>query len=95
MSAASILYTWEWVSIIGPLYITLILLFGSGIPTTEKSTDQRYWNNEEYQKYKKRTPVLVPFVPGLITGVAKIFLCCEWTCYNFPPEKKTEGESLV
>lgn len=88
MSVASVLKTWEWFCVIGPLYITVVLMFGSGIPTTEKSTDKRFWNNQEYQEYKRRTPVLVPFIPGAITGVAKVILCCEWPLYSYPPESQ-------
>jgi hypothetical protein len=88
MSAAVAISDWEWLSVISPLYITLVLMFGSGIPTTEKSTDVRFWNNEEYQQYRKNTPVLVPFIPGLFGGIAKVIFCCEWPLYRYPPENQ-------
>ncbi|GAB4158148.1 MAG: DUF1295 domain-containing protein [Candidatus Dojkabacteria bacterium] len=46
--------------LIGPLYITLLLCFVSGIPLLEKSADKRWGNLSEYIKYKKETGVLFP-----------------------------------
>ncbi len=43
-------------SLISPLLITNLIVFYSGIPLLEK----RYKNNKNYQKYAKKTPVLVP-----------------------------------
>jgi len=42
--------------LIGPLLITYLIIFVSGIPMLEK----KYKDNEEYQKYKSRTSVLLP-----------------------------------
>ena len=50
-------------TIIGPLFITFLLLFVSGIPTLEKKYDERYKDNREYQKYKKSTSLLIPLPP--------------------------------
>jgi steroid 5-alpha reductase family enzyme len=48
-----------WISVIGPLFITFILLFVSGIPLLEKKYDKKYVKNEKYQKYKSSTSVLI------------------------------------
>jgi len=85
LSCASILAGWRWFCIIGPIFITVLLMFGSGVPTTEKSTDNKFWNIPEYQEYKRRTPVLIPFIPGVCSGPAKAVCCCEWALYNFRP----------
>jgi len=95
MSCASVITDYEWFTIGGPLYITVVLLFGSGIPTTEKSTDKRYWSRPEYQEYKQRTPVLIPFVPGVFGGVAKTLFCCEWPLFNYPPKPEDEKQKIV
>jgi len=50
----------SWLTIAGPIFITYILLFVSGIPTLEKKYDVRYKNNKDYQDYKKRTSLLIP-----------------------------------
>lgn len=47
---------------ISPVFIALLLIFVSGIPLLEKKADERYGDREDYQKYKKSTPVLVPFI---------------------------------
>jgi len=47
-------------SIIGPLFISFILLFVTGVPTLEKKYDQRYKDNKDYQKYKKSTSLIIP-----------------------------------
>ncbi|MCF7928879.1 MAG: DUF1295 domain-containing protein [Spirochaetales bacterium] len=54
---------WELASVIGPVWITMLLLFVSGIPLLEKSADQKYGDDPEYQRYKKETSILIP-VPG-------------------------------
>lgn len=48
-----------WVTIIAPLTITFLLVFITGIPLNEKVFE----NNPEYQKYKKKTSMLIPCWP--------------------------------
>jgi steroid 5-alpha reductase family enzyme len=48
---------WNIVSIIGPIMITLVLVFVSGLPLAEK----RYENNKEYQEYKQKTSAVIPW----------------------------------
>lgn len=50
----------QWITIIGPVFLTLLLLKISGIPTVEKKAEQKYGDNPEYQKYKKQTSTLLP-----------------------------------
>jgi steroid 5-alpha reductase family enzyme len=47
------------VGIIGPLLITLLLLFVSGVPLLEK----KYKHNEAFQAYAKKTSVFFPLPP--------------------------------
>ncbi|MFC1789950.1 DUF1295 domain-containing protein [Patescibacteria group bacterium] len=49
-----------WLTIICPFFITLILLFVSGIPPLEKRYNSKYADNKKYQEYKKRTSILIP-----------------------------------
>ena len=56
------LYPFEALNILGlisPIIIALSLIYVSGIPLAEK----RYENNTEYQEYKKKTSVLIPWIP--------------------------------
>ena len=45
---------------LGPLFITLMLLFVSGIPLLEKSADEKWGKDPAYAEYKRNTPVLLP-----------------------------------
>ena len=47
----------------GPLFITLLLLFVSGIPLLERSADEKYGSDPAYRDYKRRTSILVPLPP--------------------------------
>ena len=53
-------------TILGPIFITFILLFVSGIPLLEKRYDKKYANDKEYQNYKKSTSKLIPWFPKKI-----------------------------
>ena len=50
----------EYLVLIGPLWITTLLLFITGIPTIESRYDIKYADNKEYQEYKRRTSLLIP-----------------------------------
>lgn len=54
LSVSGGLYT-----IIGPVFITFLILCVSGIPLIEN----RYRDNPEYQEYKKRTSAFIPLPP--------------------------------
>ena len=49
--------------VIGPVFITLLLLFVSGIPPLERSADEKYGSDPAYRDYKRRTSILVPLPP--------------------------------
>lgn len=49
--------------VIGPIFITLLLLFVSGIPLLERSAEAKYGNDPTYREYKRRTSILVPLPP--------------------------------
>jgi steroid 5-alpha reductase family enzyme len=50
-------------SIFGPIFITFMLLFVSGVPTVEKKAQDKYGDNPEFLAYKNRTSILVPLPP--------------------------------
>lgn len=54
------LNNWQWLTIAGPLFITYILLFVSGIPPLEKRYAKKYAENKDYLKYKNKTSLLLP-----------------------------------
>ena len=51
---------WQWVALISPVFVTLLLTRVSGVPLLEKKADTKWGGQEEYENYKKRTPVLIP-----------------------------------
>ncbi len=53
-------FLWIVIGFTSPLFIILLLRFGSGVPLLEKSADEKWGNNPQYQEYKLKTPVLVP-----------------------------------
>jgi steroid 5-alpha reductase family enzyme len=55
-----ILQGWQWVAMISPLFVTLLLTRVSGVPLLEKKADKKWGGQEDYEAYKKNTPVLVP-----------------------------------
>jgi steroid 5-alpha reductase family enzyme len=46
-------------TLVGPVFITLLLLFVSGVPLLEKSAEEKHGKNPEYQAYKRRTSLFV------------------------------------
>jgi len=57
--ASSTLRGWQWVTMISPLFVALLLTKVSGIPILEKRADERWGSDPAYQRYKSRTPVLL------------------------------------
>ena len=41
--------------VVGPVFITVLLLFVSGIPLLERSADEKYGDDPAYRDYKRRT----------------------------------------
>ncbi len=52
---------WQHILIIGPIYISLLLLFVTGVPTLEKKYEKRY--GSEWTNYKKQTSLIIPLPP--------------------------------
>jgi steroid 5-alpha reductase family enzyme len=55
-----ILQGWQWVTLISPVFVTLLLTRVSGIPMLEKKADAKWGGQTEYEEYKKNTPALIP-----------------------------------
>ena len=50
----------EYITLISPVFVYILLTRMSGINLLERIADERYGELEEYQRYKRNTPVLVP-----------------------------------
>jgi steroid 5-alpha reductase family enzyme len=55
-----VLQGWQWIALISPIFVTLLLTQVSGIPLLEKKADNKWGVKKYYENYKKRTPVLLP-----------------------------------
>jgi steroid 5-alpha reductase family enzyme len=51
---------WAFLAALGPLFLTLLLLFVSGVPLLEKSAAQRYGTDPAYRDYVMRTSIFIP-----------------------------------
>ncbi|CAL5362653.1 unnamed protein product [Camellia sinensis] len=75
----------DWLVILGPLFLTLLLLFVSGIPLLEVSADKKFGNVAGYRVYKSTTSPLIPLPPvvygNLPSWFKKAFLF-EFPMYN-------------
>jgi steroid 5-alpha reductase family enzyme len=66
--ALPVLRGWQWVTLISPVFVALLLTRISGVPILEKRADEKWGGQEDYAAYKERTPVLIPRPP---TGSSK------------------------
>jgi steroid 5-alpha reductase family enzyme len=58
--ALPVLQGWQWVALISPVFVTLLLTRVSGVPLLEAKADKKWGGQAEYELYKKTTPVLIP-----------------------------------
>ena len=58
--AVPVLEGWQWVALLSPVFVALLLVKGSGVPPLEKKADQTWGGQADYEAYKANTPVLVP-----------------------------------
>ncbi|KMZ56976.1 hypothetical protein ZOSMA_8G01220 [Zostera marina] len=73
VASTPVLENTEWLVIFGPIFLTLLLLFLSGIPLLEDSADKRYGNLGEYRLYKKITSPLIPLPTSVYEKLPKWF----------------------
>jgi len=58
--AIPVLQGWQWIALISPVFVTLLLTRVSGIPLLENKADKKWGGQPDYEEYKKKTPVLIP-----------------------------------
>ena len=58
--ALPVLSGWQWIAMISPLFVTLLLTRVSGVPLLEKKADKKWGGQADYEEYKRKTPVLIP-----------------------------------
>jgi len=50
----------QWLTLVSPVFVTLLLTRISGVPILEARADMKWGGQEDYEAYKKDTPVLIP-----------------------------------
>ncbi len=61
--ALPVLSGWQWVTLISPVFVFVLLTRISGVPMLEKRADETWGGQPEYEMYKASTSVLVPMPP--------------------------------
>lgn len=59
---SSIPYVSWYLAIVSPLWITLLLVFISGIPILQKKWAKKYGDDPEFRNYQSRTARLIPYL---------------------------------
>jgi steroid 5-alpha reductase family enzyme len=57
--ALPVLQGWQWLTLISPIFIILLLTRISGVPMLEKRADEKWGGQEDYEAYKANTSVLI------------------------------------
>lgn len=101
ISACRVFEGADWIAVLSPIFIILLLLFVSGIPMLEERADKKHAKKEEYRTYKKRTSVLFPIPNALyapLPDAVKRTILLDFPLYNpmykavAKAEDKTEEE---
>jgi steroid 5-alpha reductase family enzyme len=58
-----VLRGWQWVTLISPVFVTVLLTRISGVPLLERRADEKWGGQPDYEAYKAHTPVLIPRLP--------------------------------
>lgn len=89
-----------YASILGPFFLTILLMFVSGLTLQErpgaKKRYERGINWPAYERYLQRTSILIPFPPRVYAIVPvwlKRTLFLEFPIYVFDPEKHADRKS--
>jgi steroid 5-alpha reductase family enzyme len=51
----------QWTTLISPVFVAFLLIKVSGIPLLEAKSDTRWGGDDDYEEYKRKTPVLIPW----------------------------------
>ena len=53
---------YHYISILSPIFVAFLLTKVSGIPLLESAADKKWGDDPEYNEYKRRTSILIPWV---------------------------------
>ena len=90
-------YAAQYASILGPFFLTILLLFVSGLTLQERpGAKKRYESGQgwpEYERWLHRTSILIPFPPQIysrLPTMAKRTIFFELPIYAFDPAKHAD-----
>ena len=63
VAALPALSGWQYVTLISPIFVLILIGRVSGVPLLEAKADRKWGGREDYEQYKASTPVLVPRPP--------------------------------
>ncbi|KAH8733013.1 oxidoreductase-like protein [Phaeosphaeriaceae sp. PMI808] len=94
-------YAALYASILGPIFLTSLLMFLSGLPLQERpGAKKRYEKGNNwpaYERYLHRTSILVPFPPQLyekMPVILKRTIFLEFPIYTFDPTKHADQSKV-
>jgi steroid 5-alpha reductase family enzyme len=61
--ALPVMRSWQWVGLISPVFVYLLITRVSGVPLLEKRADEKWGGQPEYEEYKSSTSILLPLPP--------------------------------
>jgi steroid 5-alpha reductase family enzyme len=62
--AVPVLSGWQWLTMISPIFVVILLTRVSGLPMLEKRADEKWGGQPEYEDYKNKTSILIPLPPS-------------------------------
>ena len=58
--ALPVLEGWQWIGLLSPVFVAVLILRVSGVPLLEAKADAKWGGQPDYEEYKRATPVLLP-----------------------------------
>ena len=98
-------YAAQYAAILGPILLTVLLMFISGLTLQERPGAKKKYEIDgpggpawkAYETWLDRTSILIPLPPALYKGlpaVVKRTVLLEWGIYRFDPEKHADQKKV-
>ena len=71
--AVPVLREWQFVTMVSPVFVWVLLRWVSGVPLLEAQADQNWGENPEYRQYMESTPILFPNPYRMVKALFLVF----------------------